>query len=108
MRAERLCADAMRSAGAIAGEVVSPPDLAKSPRAMRAAAASTEPSLVQLERCAAELGELRRSSRSATLGAVANGTLTADAAIARLDTLRSIEALAHHAWRCAAHLVGRG
>jgi len=108
MRAERLCADAMRSASAIAGEVVSPPDLAKQATPAGAAAASIEPSLAQLERCAAELGELRRSSRGATLGAVADGTLTADAAIARVDTLRSVEALAHHAWRCAAHLVGRG
>jgi phosphate:Na+ symporter len=42
------------------------------------------------------------------LGAVANGTLTADAAIVRVDTVRSLEALAHHAWRSAAHLMGRG
>ena len=39
---------------------------------------------------------------------VANGTLTADAAIVRVDTVRSLEALAHHAWRSSAHLVGRG
>jgi len=55
-----------------------------------------------------ELGELRRTHRSATLGAVADGTLSADAAIVRVDTLRSLEALAHHAWRSSAHLVGRG
>jgi len=33
--------------------------------------------------------------------------LTADVAIVRVDTLRSLEALAYHAWRSAAHLVGR-
>jgi phosphate:Na+ symporter len=54
------------------------------------------------------LVELRRTHRSATLGAVANGTLTADAAIARVETVRIHEALAHHAWRSTAHLVGRG
>jgi phosphate:Na+ symporter len=33
--------------------------------------------------------------------------LTADAAMVRVDTLRSLQALAYHAWRSAAHLVGR-
>jgi phosphate:Na+ symporter len=50
---------------------------------------------------------MQRGYRSATLGAVANGTLSADAAIVHVDTVRSLEALAHHAWRSAAHLVGR-
>jgi phosphate:Na+ symporter len=52
--------------------------------------------------------KLQRSRRNATLGAVANGTLTVDAAIVRVDTLRSLQALAYHAWRSAAHLVDRG
>jgi phosphate:Na+ symporter len=69
---------------------------------------STVEALVQLEHYATELGALRRTHRSATLSAVANGTLTADAAIVRVDTVRSLEALAHHAWRSAAHLAGRG
>jgi phosphate:Na+ symporter len=33
--------------------------------------------------------------------------LTADAAIARVDTLRSLQALARHAWRSTVHLVGQ-
>jgi phosphate:Na+ symporter len=101
VRAGGLCADAMRSAAAVAGEVAEPPDPTKS-------AIATDAALVELERSATELSELRRSHRNATLGAVANGTLTADAAIVRVDTVRSLEALAHHAWRSAAHLVGRG
>ena len=72
------------------------------------AAMPTDEALAQLDRCATELEELQRSQRGATLGAVANGTLTADAAIVRVDSLRSLEALAHHAWRSAAHLAGRG
>jgi phosphate:Na+ symporter len=32
--------------------------------------------------------------------------LTASDAIARVDAVRILEALAHHAWRSAAHLVG--
>jgi len=101
VRAGALCADAMRSAAAVAGAVAEPPDPAKS-------ASATDAALAQLERSASELSELRRAHRSATLGAVANATLTAEAAIVRVDTVRSLEALAHHAWRSAAHLVGRG
>ena len=72
-----------------------------------AGAVSTEEALARLAHCAAELVELQRSHRGATLGAVANGTLTADAAIIRVDSLRSLEVLAHHAWRASAHLAGR-
>jgi len=113
-RGGRLCADAMQSAISVAGEIAKPHDILQSPRATGAAitpgsaAMPTDEALAQLDRCATELGELQRSQRSATLGAVANGTLTADAAIVRVDTLRSLEALAHHAWRSAAHLAGRG
>jgi phosphate:Na+ symporter len=116
-RAGQLCADAMRSAASIADEVEALPIISQSPRVTRASrradattgatTVSVEEALAQLKRCAAELGELQPSHRRATLGAVANGTLTADSAIVRVDTLRNLEALAHHAWRSAAHLVGR-
>ena len=118
MRAGQLCGDAMRSVALVAGEVGAPHDIIQSPRvtsaslsadAMSSAAVvSTEEALVQVGRCATELQELQRSHRSATLGAVASGTLTADAAIVRVDMVRSLEALARHAWRSAAYLVGRG
>jgi phosphate:Na+ symporter len=115
-RAGQLCAQAMRSAILIAGEVAAPHDIIESPRATSvsfgadatSAAASTEETLGQLERSAMELEKLRRDYRSETLGAVANGMLTADAAMVRVDTLRSLRGLAYHAWRSAAHLVGRG
>jgi len=117
-RGGRLCADAMRSAISVAGEIAKPHDILQSPRAISvspgvditpgSAAMPTDDALAQLDRCATELGELQRSQRRATLGAVANGTLTADAAIVRVETLRSLEALAQHAWRSAAHLAGRG
>jgi phosphate:Na+ symporter len=63
--------------------------------------------LLQLEHFAAELETLQRTHRSATLGAVAHGTLAADVAIARVDTLRSLQTLTRHAWRATVHLVGR-
>jgi len=105
-RAGQLCADAMQSAAAVAGEVAAP--VSQSPPVPLAASAPAEEALAQLERCAAELSALRAGHRRATLAEVATGALTADAAIARVDTLRTLEALAHHAWRSAAHLLGRG
>ena len=107
---------AMRSAALVAGEVAAPHDIIQSPRVTSlgadatsgAAMVSTDEALVQVERCATELQELHRGYRRATLGAVANGTLTADAAIVLVDMVRSFEALARHAWRSAAYLVGRG
>jgi phosphate:Na+ symporter len=109
----------MRSAVSVAHEVTAAPhQAAVSSRAKDSSAdagavsgsptISTDDALVLLERSSADLGELRRAHRSVTLSAVAGGTLTADAALVRVDTVRSLEVLAYHAWRSAAHLVGRG
>ena len=115
-RAGLLCADAMRSATLLASEVAALTGLAQSSRPLPAsrsidatsgsATAPTEEALAELKRCASELAELQLGHRQATLAAVANGTLTTEAAIVRVDTLRSLEALSHHAWRSVAHLVG--
>jgi phosphate:Na+ symporter len=117
-RAGALCAEAMRSATAVASEVEAPQNMSRALAAIPASAgtdgasgataAPTEEALVRLERSAAQLEEMQRSYRSTTLGAVADGTLSADAAILRVETVRSLQALAYHAWRSAAHLVGRG
>jgi phosphate:Na+ symporter len=110
LRAGELCAEAMRITASIAEDVAAPPVIEPSPEAPPAASGAKAPSadeaLVQLERRATELENLQRTHRSATLGAVADGTLTADAAITRVDTLRSLHALARHAWRSAVHLAG--
>jgi phosphate:Na+ symporter len=79
-----------------------------SERELVATGASTGQTLAELEHCAKALAELRKGQRSATLSSVATGGLAADAAIARVDAVRRLEALAYHAWRSAAHLVGRG
>jgi phosphate:Na+ symporter len=117
-RAGKLCAEAMRSATSVAGEVETPLTISQSlgatpassgaDAASTAATVSTEEALVRLERSATQLEEMQHSYRSTTLGAVADGILSADAAILRVETVRSLEALAYHAWRSAAHLVGRG
>jgi phosphate:Na+ symporter len=119
-RAAELCADAMRSAISVANEVAAPagavpikPTRARSGSSGAGATfdplpMSGEEAIDRLGRSAKELSDLRGAHRAATLSAVANGALTAGEAIVRVDTLRSLEALAHHAWRSAAHLVGRG
>ena len=112
MRAAEVCEEAMRSAAWLAAEVTALP--ASSDRAAPigqehgAAEGSTGQALAQLERCARELGLLVRDHRRATLSSAASGALTADEAIARVDAVRRLEALARHAWRSAAHLVDRG
>jgi len=124
MRAAVVCAEAMRGAASLAADVAALPassdgavpigagkepkgsfDSEEQPGATRG---STEQVLARLERSAKELGGLRRDHRSATLSSVASGMLTADEAIARVDAVRRLEALAYHAWRSAAHLVGGG
>ena len=94
LRAAELCAKAMRHAAVIAGEVAALPET------------PTNRTMGDLEQCATALHELQPVHRTATLGSVAGGALSADEAIARVDTVRRLDALAHHAWRCAAHLVG--
>jgi len=119
-RALQLCAEAMQHAAAIAREIATLPD-GHPPAPLAAGAAapitpdagtdvpamSSAQRLAQVEYCAKALGDFRRAHRSDTLGAVANGTLTAGDAMARVDAVRILEALAHHAWRSAAHLVGQ-
>src|SRR5262245_23590372 len=96
-RAMQLCAEAMQHAAAIARRVAMLPDghpHSAPPATKREApvtpdagaggpAMSVEQTLDQLQHCARALGELRRAYRSETLGAVANGTLTAGDAVAR-------------------------
>jgi phosphate:Na+ symporter len=122
VRASRLCADAMRSAVIAAREVAAPNvgddhdtpiEARRVVRELPGAetfdppAASTEEALLRLEHCAKTLDELQRAHRSATLSAVAGGALTGGEAMARVDAVRRLRAFAHHAWRSAAHLVGR-
>jgi phosphate:Na+ symporter len=102
----------MRIAIAVADDVAALPGFDRSPQSSWPPCSgkplSTDEDLVQLEHCARELENLQRTHRRTTLGAVANGTLTTEAAIVRVDTLRSLQALVWHAWRCTVHLIGHG
>jgi len=112
-----LCAEAMRNAVLIASEVGALPDahdeatqVEAHGREKESAAngASTEQAFFQLENCANALRELQQTHRKETLSSVAGGAVSADDAIARVDAVRRLEALARHAWRSAAHLAGSG
>jgi phosphate:Na+ symporter len=92
-RAAELCAAAMRNAVVITGEVVAVPEV------------PDRGALTQLEQCTTKLRELQEAHRSATLAAAANGAVSADEAMACVDTVRRLETLADLAWRSALHLV---
>jgi phosphate:Na+ symporter len=120
-RVAQLCREAMRCAASVAAEVATaaaardhatpverlPPKLPHADAMFPAPATSIEDSLLRLERCTKAIGELRQAHRSAMLRSAANGALSAGDAINRVDTVRRLEASAHHAWRATAHLVGR-
>lgn len=117
VRAAALCAEAMRNAVLLAGEVGALPDARDQAapvealdgqKEVAASGVPTEQAIIQLEHCAKTLRELQRAHREVTLSSVAGGAMSADEAIARVDAVRRLEALARHAWRSAAHLVGSG
>jgi phosphate:Na+ symporter len=64
--------------------------------------------LAEAETASKALNAMLPGHRAATLAAVAPGQLTAAEALARIDAARRLERIAHHAWRSAAHLLGRG
>src|SRR5262249_16580267 len=64
--------------------------------------------LTEAEAAAKELDALQRDHRAATLASVAPGKLTAVESFARIDIVRRLDRITHHAWRSAAHLLGRG
>ncbi|HEY0505199.1 MAG TPA: Na/Pi symporter [Lysobacter sp.] len=114
-RAVALCAEAMRNAVLIAGEIGGLPgsrEQAVAANDRKGVAAATGAlagsAMADLERCASELRELQQSHRKDILASVAGGTVGADEAAARVDGARRLEAVAGHAWRCAAHLVDAG
>jgi phosphate:Na+ symporter len=116
VRAAELCAEAMRNAVLIAGEVgalpedpaqAAPVEALDAEKGVATNGAPAEQAMVQLEHCAKTLGDLQPAHRKETLSSVAGGAVGADEAIARVETVRRLEALARHAWRSAAHLVGR-
>jgi phosphate:Na+ symporter len=121
VRSTRFFVGAMQNARIIADSVAAPladreatrhpgsPGMPEIDPDQRTETPATSPdlALVQLQECASALDDLARNHRRGTLSAVGAGTVTVDKAIARTDAVRHLETIAHHTWRCAAHLVGR-
>jgi phosphate:Na+ symporter len=103
-RAAELCAEAMRSAVLIAADVNAPPRAATAEAPDGEKEAITQ-AMARLEDCAKTLRELQPAHRKAILGSVANGTVSADEAMARVDTVRRLEAIARYARLSALHLI---
>jgi len=107
LRAAELCKDAMRSAEMVAGSIIT--ESALSPRAQPIgweALPEAQAALAELESAARLLDSVQREHRAATLVAVAPGKLTAVEAFARVDAVRQLDGMTHHAWRAAAYLLG--
>src|SRR5262249_4199616 len=109
LRAADLCTRAMRAAGGVGGSITSEGPLSAQAAPIGWSASSeVAAALAELEGAAGELDALQRDHRAATLASVAPGELTAADALARIDAARRLDRIAHHAWRSAAHLLGRG
>ena len=108
LRAAELCKQAMRWSGAVAESITA--ESALSERAAPigwTATPDAAAALAEAESAANALGAMQRGHRMAILASVEPGGMTAAEAFARVDAIRRLDALAHHAWRSAAHLIGR-
>ncbi|MDL2399797.1 Na/Pi cotransporter family protein [Rhizobium mayense] len=108
-RAAELCAGAMRAAQAV-GHSITGESALSAQAAPIGWNVSSEivATLSEAEGAAKELSALKRDHRATTLASVAPGKLVAADAFARIDAVRRLDRIAHHAWRSAAHLVGHG
>jgi phosphate:Na+ symporter len=108
-RVVELGMQAMRAAQAVGGSITS--ESALSARAASigwSISPEVAAALAEAERAARDLDALQRDHRASTLASVAPGQLTAADAFARVDAVRRLDRIAHHAWRSSAHLLGRG
>lgn len=109
LRAVELCTQSMRGALTVGGSITSESALGTQAAPIAwSASPEVAAALADMERAAQELHALQKDHRAATLASVAPGKLTAADAFARIDSARRFDRIAHHAWRSAAHLLGRG
>lgn len=109
LRAAELSIQAMRAAQAIGGSITSETALSMEATPIGwAVSPEVDTALADVENAAKGLAALQRDHRATTLAAVAPGKLTAADAFARIEAARRLDRIAHHAWRSAAHLLGRG
>lgn len=103
-----LCADAMQGVQAVAGSIVSESAFSgQSAPISWTVSSEVEAGLSDAEDAARKLDLLQQDHRATTLASVAPGNLTPVDAFARMEIVRRLDQISHHAWRSAAHLVGR-
>jgi phosphate:Na+ symporter len=108
LRAAELCKQAMRWSGAVAESIIAESALSERAEPIGwTATPDAAAALAEAESAAKALGAMQREHRMAILASVGPGGVTAAEAFARVDEARRLDALAHHAWRSAAHLIGR-
>ena len=108
LRAAELCTRALRGAQMVGGSITSESALSAQAAPIGWSVSSeVTAALAEAEGAARDLQALQRDHRAATLASVAPGQLTAADAFARIDAVRRLDRIAHHAWRTAAHLLGR-
>lgn len=104
-----LCIAAMQGAGIIAASIVGECALSAqaAPIGWRMSP-DVEAALDRMATAARQMEILQLEVRANALAAVAPGGLTAAEAFAQIETLRRFSSMTHHAWRSAAHLLGKG
>ena len=107
--AAQLCTLAMRAAQVVGGSITAESALSQQAEPIGwSVSPEVANALTEAEEAARELDALQRGHRATVLGSVTPANLTAADALARIDAVRRLDRIAHHAWRSAAHLLGRG
>ncbi|MGO4834221.1 Na/Pi symporter, partial [Rhizobiaceae sp. 2RAB30] len=106
-RAAALCRQAMRGVQTIGASITSEAALTAQAEPIGwTVTTEVASALAEAESASRELDAVQLQHRAATLASVAPGELTAAEAFARIDTVRRLDRIVHHAWRSAAHLLG--
>jgi len=108
-RAVELCLQTLRAVQTVGNSITAEAALSAQAESIAwSVSFEVAAALVEAEASARQLEGMQRDHRAATLASVVPGKLTAADAFTRIDALRRLDRMAHHAWRSAAHLVGRG
>ncbi len=109
LRAAELCTQVQRSVQRVGDSIAGESALSKRAEPIGwSVSAEVAAALADAGSAARALEAMQRGHRATILASVAPGELTASDAFARIEAVRGLDRLAHHAWRSAAHLVGQG